>query len=235
MPSIRDISSSADLGVDNLEIIGVVDGLGGADLSAGVFNNAEVTVFRVDPLNLAAGEMIEKRGYIGEISIVDDKYVCEIVTSAAYTRRNVGLVTSPTCRVRRFCDNQCKLSLASFTHTGVNVGAVASPRDIQVQVTLDSALAVATSRFNYGLLRVNRSGRWFEREVKEISLVSGNTYLVFLREPFGFEIDDIDIELIQGCDRKLTTCISLSNAVNFRGEPHLPGTDTISKAGRAPE
>ena len=36
--------------------------------------------------------------------------------------------------------------------------------------------------------------------------------------------------LREGCDRTLATCSSrFANAVNFQGEPHLPGNDLITR------
>lgn len=230
-----DTSSSADLSVDNLEVMGVISypGLDANELSAGLYEGAEVTVFRVNPENLAQGEMIDKRGYIGEISFVDDKYVCEILTSSAFLRRNVGQVSSPTCRVRRFCNNQCKLNEATFTHSGTT--GTFGAREVSAYFEADSVIGVALTRFVNGLYRVSFGGFTLEREIKEVTSAGGTGYVVTLRESFGIEIDSLPAFLIQGCDRKFATCVSLGNAVNFRGEPHLPGTDTITKAGRAPE
>ena len=38
------------------------------------------------------------------------------------------------------------------------------------------------------------------------------------------------IELVEGCDKTLATCAGrFGNAVNFRGEPHLPGNDLLTR------
>jgi uncharacterized phage protein (TIGR02218 family) len=38
------------------------------------------------------------------------------------------------------------------------------------------------------------------------------------------------VELREGCDKRFETCVSrFGNAVNFRGEPHLPGTDLLTR------
>lgn len=230
-----DISSSSDLSVDNLDIMGVIsfDGLEGNELSAGVYEGAEVTVFKVNPENLSLGEMIDKRGYIGEITFTDDKYVCEVLTSSAFLRRNVGQVTSPTCRVRKFCNEQCKLVESTFSHSGFTGSA--SARSIVVPFVANTAIGVAMSRFVNGVLRVNFGTYTIEREVKEVTSLGGTSYNVTLRESFGIELDGFDAVLVQGCDRTFATCVSLGNAINFRGEPHLPGTDVLMKAGRPPE
>jgi len=38
------------------------------------------------------------------------------------------------------------------------------------------------------------------------------------------------VELREGCDKRLQTCVSrFGNAANFRGEPHLPGNDLLTR------
>jgi uncharacterized phage protein (TIGR02218 family) len=38
------------------------------------------------------------------------------------------------------------------------------------------------------------------------------------------------IEIAEGCDRRFATCIGrFGNAENFRGEPHLPGNDLLTR------
>jgi uncharacterized phage protein (TIGR02218 family) len=38
------------------------------------------------------------------------------------------------------------------------------------------------------------------------------------------------VELREGCDKRFETCVSrFANAANFRGEPHLPGSDLLTR------
>ena len=38
------------------------------------------------------------------------------------------------------------------------------------------------------------------------------------------------VELVEGCDRRLATCAArFGNVANFRGEPHLPGIDLLTR------
>ena len=228
-----DMVSSSDLGVDNLEIAGIVswEGLIDRELSAGVFEGAEVTFFRVNPENLSIGEMIDKRGYIGEITLIDDRYVCEILTSTSFLRRNVGHVFSPTCRVKDFCDAQCKLNINNFTHAGT-ISWHSDPRVLNVIFQPNVAITVPILRFVHGKLRVNFGTYSLTREVKRVSVFSANELQITLRESFGIEVDFNTAFLIQGCNRHFETCVSLNNSVNFRGEPHLPGVDDVFKSGK---
>jgi uncharacterized phage protein (TIGR02218 family) len=58
---------------------------------------------------------------------------------------------------------------------------------------------------------------------------SGNS--VELRErPRGIVEPGCQIELTEGCDKRFATCVSrFGNAANFRGEPHLPGNDLLTR------
>ena len=38
------------------------------------------------------------------------------------------------------------------------------------------------------------------------------------------------VETVEGCDKSLATCAArFGNAANFRGEPHLPGIDLLTR------
>jgi uncharacterized phage protein (TIGR02218 family) len=52
-----------------------------------------------------------------------------------------------------------------------------------------------------------------------------------LRDPphFPAAVGDM-VEIAEGCDRSLATCVArFGNAANFRGEPHLPGNDLLTR------
>jgi len=44
--------------------------------------------------------------------------------------------------------------------------------------------------------------------------------------PLGGEL----VEITEGCDKMLATCAGrFGNVLNFRGEPHLPGIDLLTR------
>ena len=52
---------------------------------------------------------------------------------------------------------------------------------------------------------------------------------MILDTPYKMEIGD-QFEVIAGCDKQFNTCINkFNNAINFRGEPHLPGIELLLK------
>jgi len=52
-----------------------------------------------------------------------------------------------------------------------------------------------------------------------------------LTDPPAFAVEAGTLALLtQGCDRQLATCAGrFGNAVNFRGEPYLPGMDLLAR------
>ena len=54
---------------------------------------------------------------------------------------------------------------------------------------------------------------------------------VTLRDPPFFAPEPgVRVRLTEGCDKSLATCAGrFANAANFRGEPHLPGNDLLTR------
>jgi uncharacterized phage protein (TIGR02218 family) len=49
------------------------------------------------------------------------------------------------------------------------------------------------------------------------------------RAPGAVRVGD-RIELREGCDKRLSTCATrFANVANFRGEPHVPGNDLLTR------
>jgi uncharacterized phage protein (TIGR02218 family) len=51
--------------------------------------------------------------------------------------------------------------------------------------------------------------------------------------PFAIAAGDL-VEIKEGCDKRFATCgTRFANAENFRGEPHLPGMDLLTRYPRS--
>ena len=227
-----DMRSSAGSSVDNIEVLGAIN-LGEVaedDIEAGLFADAEILIFRVDPTNLADGEMIEKRGFIGDITYQEGVYNFEILALSSRLKRNVGLVTTPLCRIQQFCNAQCKLTESTYTHNFDNDAYTAYTEIITGD--FNPALGPALSRFAKGNVVINlgMAGE-VRREIKEITGSPGS-YEILLHEYFSFDIAAGSIDIVEGCDRTSATCQSLSNMINFRGENLLPTNEVILTPGR---
>ena len=59
---------------------------------------------------------------------------------------------------------------------------------------------------------------------------TGTTRVTLARAPMLAVVSGVLVELSEGCDRSLATCAArFGNAVNFRGEPYLPGIDLLTR------
>lgn len=93
--------------------------------------------------------------------------------------------------------------------------------------TIEIDAAAAGNIYAYGRLR------WIggANSGLESALLSSDGATLVLREapPFAAAQGDL-IEISEGCDKRFETCVArFANAANFRGEPHLPGTDLLTR------
>lgn len=93
----------------------------------------------------------------------------------------------------------------------------------------DSSRTEADNYYDRGLLTFT-SGNNIGKSL-EIKVFESDTFQMVLPFPYDIQVGDT-YELYRGCDKTFATCRdTFDNAVNFRGEPHIPGNDEISKFG----
>jgi uncharacterized phage protein (TIGR02218 family) len=128
--------------------------------------------------------------------------------------------TSPECRAR-LGDKRCRVDMAARVRT-TRIAAVID-EDV-VEIGSGSAGANA---YGYGRLRwISGLNSGLETEV-----LSSSGVQLTLREPPRSPpaVGDL-VEIAEGCDKRFETCTGrFSNAPNFRGEPHLPGIDLLTR------
>ena len=63
------------------------------------------------------------------------------------------------------------------------------------------------------------------------AIIASDEDQIRLREPPAGSIEPgVLIELQEGCDKAFATCRTrFTNSRNFRGEPHLPGNDLLTR------
>ena len=97
--------------------------------------------------------------------------------------------------------------------------------DFNITITVDEPRAV-DDWFNLGALEFEEGdNNGLVREIVDWTQ-SNSQVQFFLRFPFTPVVGQ-RVRLYRGCDKRLETCSTVfSNAINFRGFPHLPGPDT---------
>jgi uncharacterized phage protein (TIGR02218 family) len=214
------VSSQAGLAVDNLEFEGMLSAaaITEADLLAGKYDHAEISLFMVNYADAASGKLHLKTGWLGEVTLQGGQFVAEMRGLSARLQQTIGEVYSATCRAR-LGDARCGVTLAGFTFAGT-VTAVES-----THAFTDSTKTQANGYFASGVVTFTSGANLGQSmEVREFG---GGRFSLFLPMPASIAVGDA-FTAIAGCDKQFDTCITrFANAVNFRGEPHVPGTDKM--------
>ena len=201
------------------EVVGVLsaDGLAEADLASGRWDGAEVSLTAVDWRDPDSATVKLITGQLSGVAVSDDGFTADLQGAAIKLERPVCPATSAECRAR-FGDKQCRVDLAGRTVRSTVVGVADG------ELTLDASF---DDRFVLGRLRYLGGANCGLSTV--ILAVAGN--VIQLRDvPRAAVETGCPVELREGCDKRFATCVErFSNAANFRAEPHLPGTDLLTR------
>lgn len=212
------IRRTADFEADSAEIAGALshDSIREDDLAAGRFDGASVAMGLIDWQNFDQTTLYA--GTIGAVGHEGAGFSAELRSIKELLARQVVPRTSPTCRAD-FCGAGCTLGAVRFTHAATL--AEASPDTGAVRINGGPGSAGLL----FGTLRwIDGPEAGLTRRIEDID---GNWLVLDRPAPAGI---DTGIRLIvrEGCDHTLSTCASrFGNAINFQGEPFLPGNDML--------
>lgn len=218
--SPSNISSSNAMNVDNLDVQGALSdaAITSEDLASGRYDFAAVEIFMVDWAAPGAGKLALRKGWIGEVKMRDGQFVAEVRGLMQSLQQTVGEVYSAECRAD-LGDARCRIDLSLVSVAGKVTGVVSQG------IFSDSGRAEDDGWFDYGLLRWqtgNNAG--LAVEVRRFSALS---FTLFGAMPNPISTGDIYI-VHAGCDKRAGTCkTKFDNILNFRGEPFVPGTDSM--------
>jgi uncharacterized phage protein (TIGR02218 family) len=220
------IANDASLSVDNLDVDGLFDAetITEQDMRAGKFDRAEVRIFLVNWADPAMGVLKMRRGWFGEVILTEQgAFRTELRGLSQALQMRLGEIASPECRAD-LGDHRCKVDLALWTRTGV-VTAITADRAV-FHIGHDGAYT-SDGWFDGGALTFtsgNNAGK--TSEVKSWVASTGRVEL-FLAVGYDIQVGDA-LTIYPGCDKRLDTCVGrFGNAVNFRGEPFVPGIDAM--------
>lgn len=214
------VTRAAGLEADTSDVGGALSGEGvdERDLLAGRWDGARVVLFAADwtdpARRVALGE-----GTIGTVELADGGFVAELAGPGALLDRAVAEETSPGCRAT-LGDRRCRVAMAGRRRFA-RVVAVSG-----VEVTVDRVEPVADA-YGGGMLR------WFGGAngglESAVARSDGAALMLEAVPVFAATAGEL-VELVEGCDRTIATCAArFGNAANFRGEPHLPGMDLVTR------
>lgn len=214
------VTSQAGLAVDNLEIEGMLrdDAILESDLLAGIYDHAKLRIFMVNYTAPDAGQLHLKTGWLGEVTLRSGQFVVEVRGYNAALAQTIGEVYTAHCRAK-LGDARCGKNLGAFTVSGT-VTQLESPHAF-----VDSTRTEINGFFSYGLVSFT-SGANAGHQI-EVRDYRAGRFGLFLPLPHALQLGD-SYTAVAGCDKRFDTCVQrFANAVNFRGEPHVPGNDRI--------
>jgi uncharacterized phage protein (TIGR02218 family) len=216
------IERSDGLDADDVQLSAALtsDAFTDADLMAGRWDGAALTLSAVDWTAPDIAPVVLLTGEFGEVEINDGGFAVGLRGPTSVLDAAVVEETSPECRAQ-LGDRRCRVDLSGRRVSAVVVSVTDSV------VTLTSPLA--DGDFAYGSLR------WLTgaNAGHESRVVANAGATVTLRDVPAFAVGaGTRVELMQGCDKRFATCVGrFGNAKNFRGEPHLPGNDLLTRYG----
>jgi uncharacterized phage protein (TIGR02218 family) len=214
------ISASADLRVDELDIEGILssEAIAEDDVLRGLYDYAELSLYLVNYQQPEEGALLLRTGWMGEITLRDGQFVAELRGLTQALQQTIGDIYSAGCRAR-FGDARCGKNKTTFTVSGT-VDAVHGLHGFS-----DAARTEASGHFALGsVIFTSGVNEGLEMEVKAFAGGRFEFSLPIYSPP---AIGD-SYDAVAGCDKAFETCVvRFNNALNFRGEPHVPGTDKI--------
>jgi len=224
--SPTDSETNTRLAVDNLNANGILDSeiLVAEDLASGKYDYAGIEIFLVNAKDVSQGRDILLSGKLGEIKVNRGSFAAEVRGLANAYMQQHSFVYQPGCRAQ-LGDSRCQVDLTPFTFSG-SVSSVSS----NGLVITDPTQVQANGFFDYGKVTMTSgASNGLSVEVKTYTVGVINLQLQFAQ---GIEVGDT-FNIQAGCGKRFNEdCVTrFNNAINFRGEPHIPGMDKIMLFG----
>lgn len=217
------LQTAADFSVGNTDMSGWVtaDGITAQDVAAGMFDYAEVTVYRVNYMDLTQGHELVLFGTCGQTKTHQDAWTTEFRSLMQQAKQTISTVYSLTCRAE-YGDSKCQMAFVWESATVADIGS--DPR----RMITSSGLAHADGYFDLGVIEwLTGRNSGLQSEVDEF-LDNGD---IRLSLPTGFPISEGDtFRIRQDCDKAFATCKAKGNVLQFRGEHLTPVADTAISA-----
>ncbi|APE27651.1 DUF2163 domain-containing protein [Aurantiacibacter gangjinensis] len=213
------IRRTAQLERDTVEVDGVLshDSITEDDLLQGRYADARISIGLVDWETLDRATLFT--GTLGNISAQDNAFSAELRSAKAALEEDFVPRTSPTCRAS-FCDADCRLNPAMFTA----IATVVSVDPERNSVLFDGITASDCLHGDLWWIDGQHAGR----RTRIIDLDGSS---LVLEMPISGDIQPGTRAYVrEGCDHTVATCAArFGNAVNFQGEPFLPGNDLLTR------
>ena len=217
------LQASSDLTVDNTELQGWVSssGITEAQIRAGLFDYAQVRIYRVNYMDTSQGHEIVATGTAGETVFSANGWKTEFRSLVQQLRQPISKLYSLTCRAK-FGDAQCGKSFTWVSGTVTSVGT-------ETDRMFDSGVSGADDLYNLGVVEWltgdNAGGQM------EVDDFGSGEFVLSLAMPYAIQVGDT-FRVRKDCNKEWDDasngCLfhwAVDRALHFRGEPHIPVAD----------
>lgn len=221
-----------------------------SDVIAGKWDFADVEIFSAAWDLPALGELVHFKGNLGDIKDYGEYFTSEGRGLIARLSQDPAQVTSRNCRVTKFKNSQC-----GYTGTTVTIGATTYSLQLNSStarlegdrnfITIDPASTGVTPTpsgnpipptdfFNNGTVEfTNGTNDGVTREILKYTYNSIED-VITLSVKRGFPLKDesinsLEVTIKAGCNRTVEDCKKYGNIINFRGEPYVPGIESMNR------
>jgi uncharacterized phage protein (TIGR02218 family) len=221
-------TSRLGLTVDGAEISGALasDSLSEADLAAGRYDAASIETWLVDWSEPALNVLLGK-GTLGEVRREGPAFVAEVRSLADRLNQDNGRRFTATCSAD-LGDARCTVDLTNPALRGEGTIAALAGTSSFTASGLDG---FAESWFSAGKLSwTTGANASLAIEIKRHRIDAGTVILdLWQAMPEPLAVGDTFV-VTAGCDKRFETCRArFANTLNFRGFPHIPGNDFITR------
>ena len=201
-----------------------------SDLAAGLYDDARIEIFRVNWRNPEQRALM-RAGSLGEVRRSGVTFAAEVRGLAHYLQQPKGRLFQYTCDAD-LGDGRCNVDLLNPANHGN--GGVDAATDLRT-FTVSGLDAYVKDWFTRGLITFTSGPAAGQRvEIKRHSAVGGVVELELWQAARGPLYSGQTFTVTAGCDKHLDTCRDkFANAVNYRGFPHMPGNDLMTRVFRS--
>jgi uncharacterized phage protein (TIGR02218 family) len=186
------------------------------DLSAGRYDGARVNLYLVNWTDPSQAVLLAVRE-IGEVTRAGDRFTAELRSIAHRLDQPQGRLYNRRCDAD-LGDSRCRVDLSGWRAAGT-VAAV----DDRSHVRLSGLAGLADGFFDGGTLELGGGRHAIDRHQR---LTDGTARLTLWLPLEVLPALGEAAVVTAGCDKRFATCKArFGNGLNFRGFPHVPGTD----------
>jgi uncharacterized phage protein (TIGR02218 family) len=225
------IAQEASAAVSNSEVNGTMaaESVSEAELFAGLWDGAFVTVFEVNYRDLTMGVMNLQSGNIGDVKAGRSAFTAEVRGLTQRLQKIVGRVYTKGCpwvfgSIGSAYVPACNIDLDPLIATGTLTSAT------DLRTFADSARAEASDYFGAGLLTFTSGPN--EGVQMEVYAFAAGVFTLHLPMPYTVSVGDT-YSVTPGCRKRYEEdCrIKWENTVNFGGFDKVPGSDKVLGLG----